>query len=263
MKASKVQQTARDRSRALAKARGFKLENSYLVYVGPSMLDSSVTVAAIVSGFTDASHNTKTADILQVTYMRTDMHPQDAINCGGDQAICGDCPFTKIAGAGVRLCYVRVQPVFSQYHKLEKGGYKFIPTMDLFNGWTVRLGAYGDPACCPIEISHDIKRRSVNTKAYTHSWKRYPELKAICMASVETDDDFKQACELGFKCFRVRSQADQRLFKREILCMNTQKGLNCADCPFCEGTVSKASHIAVTVHGPRNIVSQFDKRFLL
>jgi hypothetical protein len=258
----KANTSARLRSKQIAKQHGFVLQNSYIVYLGPSMIDSSVEVVGIVSGFLHKSKNTKTSDVLQVTYIRTDMHPQDAINIGADQALCGTCPFTKTHGNGVRLCYVRMQPVFSQYHKFCRGGYELIPTMDLFNGWHVRLGTYGDPACCPVEISQDIKNRAASTKGYTHSWKVFPELANICMASVERDQDFVAASILGFKCFRVRSQFDDRLFQKEILCMNTQRGLNCQDCPFCEGCQDKALHVAVSVHGPRNIVSVFNQRFV-
>lgn len=262
MKAKSAQKlTARQRSRQIAKDRGFILQNSYVLYCGPSMLDSTVDVVAVVSGFVKASSNGKTKDVLQVSYFRADMHPQDAINTGGDRALCGDCPFTKIGGKGVRLCYVRMQPIFGQYRKFSKGGYEALPTMDLLNGWKVRLGAYGDPACIPLEISHNIVSRALHVKAYTHSWERFPELSSFCMASVESEADFKRASKLGFRCFRVRSEFDDSLLKREILCMNTQRGLNCEDCPFCEGTKKRSMHIAVTVHGPSRIVSGFNARY--
>lgn len=251
----------RQKSKALAKKLGFSLQNSYLLYAGPSMLDPDSDVVAVISGFTRKSRNHKTKDLLQVSYFRADMHPQDAINSGLDKAVCGDCPFTKNAGNGHRMCFVRMQHVFGQYHAFCRGKYQPLPSWDLLNGWNVRLGSYGDPASVPVEISHNIKLRAAKTKGYTHSWKEFPELKPICMASVETDKNFYAARLAGWKTFRVRSHDDQRLFPREVLCLNYSRDLSCEDCPLCEGKSQKSLHVAVPVHGLQRKVQLFHQRF--
>jgi hypothetical protein len=124
--------------------------NGVVLYDGPSMLDGKpIVVVATLN-----SANAKTGNMVQTWIIRSDVHPLDALDTGGDYSICGTCPHRK------RTCYVNVSQAPSAVYRTYKAG-KY-PTFDatlhagLFMGRKVRLGAYGDPAAAPFEVMQQV-----------------------------------------------------------------------------------------------------------
>ena len=73
-----------------------------IVYEGKSMLDGMPIVMIALPDST----NRKTGNLIQTYIMRSDIHPQDAINSGQDESICGSCIHRKQVGDNGRTCYV-------------------------------------------------------------------------------------------------------------------------------------------------------------
>jgi len=164
---------------------------------------------------------------------------------------------------------------------------------------TVRIGSYGDPGAAPTDMWKDLIKHAKNWTGYTHLWRpkncnscgsrwkdEYsdfegkrdymclqcgglhkaqcdPELKTICMASVDTPEELGEAIQLGWRAFIVVPEeslrlfeADQRIIGRDhisssVLCpMTAGKNVTCDKCHMCQGTSSKVKqHIHEKVHG--------------
>lgn len=253
-----MSQIARANNRQLLKEKyGTLLRNTYIVYDGPSMLTGE-EVVVLASGFVRDSDNGKTGPILQVSVLVKGMHPQDAIDTGMDCSICGNCPFRKASNNGRRLCYVTMKPFFGMYRALLRGSYTTLPDFDLFKGWEVRLGAYGDPAAVPEYVLRHIVYHAEMATGYTHSWKHFPYLNDLCMASVVSDREYRQAKRMGFQTFRVRRSGDGSLYPHETCCPAKTRGLTCQECRLCSVV---GVDVANDVHGMAAIIKAFNERY--
>jgi hypothetical protein len=108
---------------------------------------------------------------------------------------------------------------------------------EYFAGSIIRLGSYGDPSACPIEVWERILSVSADWTGYTHQWRRFPKMKEFCMASVETVYQQDIARAKGWKTFRVRND-DESLQPNEFICPASEeagKRLKCEDCLACHG----------------------------
>lgn len=247
----------RQATRQTAKDLGVKLRNSYLLFLGDSLL-SGAPIFAVITGFVRPSGNDKTGDILQVWFIGAEQHPQDAINSGCDSSICGDCPFRKCSNNGHRLCYVEMKTVFNIYHAFCRGSYTFLPSLSLLDGWQVRIGAYGDPASVPASVLAPIVDRCSMVTSYTHLWKNRADLASFSMASVVTPLEYLQAKALGFNTFRVRSSGDCLQYEKEVVCPATTHGLTCSECGLCS---AKGVDVVIPVHGADWIVGRFNEKY--
>ena len=70
------------------------------------------------------------------------------------------------------------------------------------------------------------------------------------MASVDSIEEQKQAVSEGWRTFRVTSDLSDKL-PNEIVCPNTTKAIQCADCGLCSGTSTRARNIVIEVHGAK------------
>lgn len=228
--------------------------SGFVFYEGPSELDGSPIVAIA----TLESENSKTGDMIQTWILRKDVHPLEAIGTGADASICGDCVHRGVDGP--RTCYVDVGKapagVWKAYHR---GAY--LPLMgdpgtiaSLVRGRVVRLGSYGDPAAVPVMYWHALVYGSDGHSGYSHQWRRaeFQDLRAYCMASVESESERDLAHAMGWRTFRVRSES-QSLAQGEIVCPASDEGgkrRQCIQCRACDGAdrPGKAS-IAIVVHG--------------
>ena len=221
---------------------------SYLIYSGPSALDGK-TIFAALTGIEIPSANVKTGPILHTWILREEIPPVDAVRSGEDESICGNCSLRGNGTKG-RSCYV---PVFRSPTVIYKNRDKLKPITDkhLFRNRYVRLGAYGDHAALPTEITMDIHRKATGTTGYTHQWRTCDqELRKVLMASCDSVEDRLLAKEMGWNTFRIRRPGDAKL-KGEELCPASEeagKKLICHSCQKCGGNKTNKD-IVINVHG--------------
>ena len=224
------------------KTRGF------IIYEGKSLIDGSPIVAIA----TITSKNRKTGDVIQTWIMRSDIHPLNAIKDGSDVSVCGNCKHRPFLGGA---CYVNVGQAPSRVWEAYKAGrYQRMHPWDageLIAGRVIRLGSYGDPAAVPAWIWRALVRKAKGWTGYTHQWKIRPAMHDLCMASVDSYEEYRQAKDAGWRTFRVRT-ADEQLGDREIACPASDEAGNkttCEKCRLCGGTSKPAKDIAIIVHG--------------
>lgn len=237
----------------------------YVIYRGPSMLDGA-PIVVIASGFQGAKNKKTGSELIQVYILRDDMSPREAVETGADASICGDCAHRYLYdtdGAAIpatRSCYVNIahgpRITFEAY---KRGTYVDVTDQPpsaiaaLFLTRKVRFGAYGDPAAVPFNLLHLIAAAADGVTAYTHQWRRFPDLAAFCMASADTVTDRVQAAALGFRVFRVAPETGWTRDRSEVLCPASEeagKKVTCSQCMACGGNGSKArANIMIPLHG--------------
>ena len=243
-------------------SRAADLPLGYVLYDGPSGFDPHVRIVAVMTLESTNLKTTGSADRErvfqpQVWIFRADMHPSEAVSCGADAAICGDCPFR--AGAG---CYVRMDPVVSIWRAWQRGRYAAVDwsiLRSLMAGVTyVRLGAYGDPAAVPLVVWERLETACADARiiGYTHAWKdadrRYARW---LMASVETAADRLRARALGFRTFRIRAPGSP-LARGEFVCPASHEAgsrRSCEQARCCDGSRrGMRADPVIVAHGPRS-----------
>lgn len=224
-----------------------------ILYDGPSVLDGT----PIVCIATLKSTNVKTGDMVQTWILLRDVNPTTALKSGQDKSICGDCRHRNTS------CYVNVgRAPLSVYTAYNRGRYPLIDTSgyNIFQNRSVRIGAYGDPAAVPIDIWEKVSASAAATTGYTHQWRRYPELKPYCMASVDSLAERHIAKLLGWRTFRT-SRNTVKHHNESICPASEQAGykLNCNTCLACDGTASqRRGDITIQIHGSRARVNAFN-----
>lgn len=230
-----------------------------LVYDGPSKLDGKA-VQAILTGDralgSSESKNPKTGPQVQSYIVRTDVNPLTAIATGADESACGQClmrPFirakAKAAGKTPKAaCYVGVHQAPNATWKAHKGK----PVMDVtklsdkvkkaIQTRGIRFGSYGDPGAVPVKLWKTLADLVPNHKrtGFSHQWRTAPkDLKSLCVASVDTPDEARQAQAHGWRTFRVR-QATDPILPNEITCPASAEFLGkkttCQKCGLCNGS---------------------------
>ena len=125
----------------------------------------------------------------------------------------------------------------------------------MHSGRSVRLGAYGDPAVVPFELWEMVTSEARNHTGYTHQWMTCDQrLKKLCMASVDTFMEFREAQRRGWRTFRTIAAPEAVVSAgrdREILCPASKEAghrTTCEACGLCKGAGEEAN-IAIVVHG--------------
>jgi len=205
--------------------------------------------------------------MVQLFFIRADMSPLEAIDNGGDSAICGDCQHrgTVIDGRVVdRSCYVDIaKSVTAVYGAHARGVYPVVSIdvmAELLRDRRVRIGAYGDAACLPVGILDSIMEHVEAKTGYTHQWRKRPDLAKWCMASCDCDADYVEAKAAGWRTFRVRGENDPLHVREQICPANDEAGkrTTCHACIACGGTSAKARvDMAIIVHGAADKVRAF------
>lgn len=224
-------------------------KKGYVLYEGPSRINGDNIVAII----TNNSENRKTGDMAQLWILPADVKPTDAVKNGKDESVCGDC---KLRQYNRGACYVQIgegpRSVWAAWKK--SNTYSSLPLEEyhIYKDIPIRFGAYGDPAAIPSEIISTLKRFASNTTGYTHQWNKEhaASLRDHCMASVDNEEEYKQAVTAGWRTFRILSEG-AALMENEILCVNITNGTLCSDCSLCTGASKQAKNIAIPVHGSR------------
>lgn len=232
------------------------MSQAFTVYRGPSMLDGAPIRAILTRGST----NTKTGDMSQLHILVDDVAPHVATKTGADASVCGDCPQRPVNGGG---CYVTVfqgpraawQASHGRPVDLEGAAMFLRGKADKSKRRAVlRLGAYGDPAALPEYVVATLCA-AVDGRAtgYTHQWRRADcaWVQRYCMASTETMRDTLIAWNRGWRTFRVGAPGQVvNAPGKEITCVNTTKGIDCADCGLCFGALV-AKSITIEAHGAK------------
>lgn len=234
---------------AVKKEGGFKVRF-------PSHFDNSSLVMVVVF----SSENVKTGDMCQITFLREDMDPVQALRSGQDHSVCGTCKYRSGSG-----CYVEVaKSVRSMYLKLsesfymsgenlKKGsGYIEVPSFGMAGAILailnkpVRFGAYGDPASVSPELWNEFWQGAnlfggiEAWTGYTHAWQVRQDLRSWLMASVDSTLETIQAHANGWRTFRVYADSaafleDRQTGIKQVECLSDAKGLTCASCLICDG----------------------------
>jgi hypothetical protein len=241
-------------------------QSSFVVYRGPSMLDASATIIAIV---TLESSNTKTGPMAQLFIMPAFTAPHTAQQTGDDAAVCGDCAFRPLLvkaarEAGVpgaedmRACYVKTfQGPRATWQANHDAPVMLDRTLAILRATeaSLRLGAYGDPAALPESLIHTLSDAvSMRITGYTHQWRNpaFGFLRAYVMASCDAVTDYARAKAEGWRTFRViQKRMLPVLAAREIECPS-DKGVQCIDCLLCDGVqygaADRRKDIAIHAH---------------
>ncbi len=136
----------------------------------------------------------------------------------------------------------------------------------------VRIGSYGDPAAVPTRVWAELVRYQKHWTGYTHMWRQYmhgerinepscgTDLRAYCMASVDTPEERAEAQALGWRTFFVMPTfvggvdiKKLAVGHADILCPATdphpKRNTTCSTCLLCRGTSAPAPSIWEVAHG--------------
>lgn len=258
------------RTATARKANAYKKPTGYVVYKGKSLIDGKpIVVVAIVS----ESKNSKTGNMVQTYILRDgEKSPLDVVRDLDDVSICGDCKHRRGTGGS---CYVNIgQGVMQVWKAYKNGNYPYMQPHKLaphLKGRKVRLGTYGDPMAVPSWVWMDLVSCADGHTGYTHQWNpeseivqrvmrrdpdQYEDIRALCMASVDNEDEWWFATYNNWRTFRVRG-ADDGLNAGEFICPASEeagKKKICATCMACNGAGEKGSKLAkatpvIIVHG--------------
>ena len=223
-------------------------KNGVILYDGPSLIDGK-PIVAIATALTETSSNVKTGDMIQIWIMRSDIAPTDAWKTDCDTSVCGDCPLRKVDGH--RVCYVTLfQAPLSIYKDYKNGKYltaaEYPDLTKRMMKKPIRVGAYGDPAAVPAETIIPYLDRNGKWTGYTHQWSKdiAKPWRAYLQASVETDEQAKQAQQQGWKYFRVFPE-NVNIPKGLVKC----KGGDTTMCTFCGRCNGRKANVYTVVHG--------------
>ena len=235
------------------------MSNGVILHEGASLIDGKPIVMIGIR----KSNNNKTGNMVQVFYIRTDIDPMSANKSGEDFSICGSCDLRgkphnrdNKATADERGCYVMLLGILAIYKAYKAGKYPTLPTHEwgkFVAGRTVRLGAYGDPACVPTEINRNFIHGADGHTAYSHQAETvgadYDP--TICMRSADTLDDSRKAWAKGERTFRV-GHLTSMVKGKEILCPASEEAgrrTTCDKCKLCSGMTINAKSILIPAHG--------------
>lgn len=231
---------------------GVQNPNGLVLWEGASLMGGA-PIVVLATGIKKPSDNKKTGPMIQVSILRADVAPGEAIRNGADYAICGECNGRHVHDG---WCYVEVDKwVRAIWHSYINGSYRrsVDPGADLA-GADVRIGAYGDPAAAPVSLWRSIVARAACWTAYTHQWRDVPELRELAMASVDTLAEDTLAKSVGWRPYYARGSSEA-VPAGSIECPHETRGVQCIDCRLCFGNPSDARRkrpvpaITIPVHG--------------
>ena len=232
-----------------------------LLYQGKSLLDHKTEI--IVVGLS-SSNNKKTGNMVQTYILVKDTDPRLANKTGLDVGICGNCPHKgtphndpKFSTAKNRPCYVMLgwgpKIVWDSYNEGLYPAATAKEIIDLGDNKPVRLGTYGDPAAVPRYVWDLLLKKSSGHTGYSHQQKITDPYSDICMRSVESEKEAREAWSDDIRTFRVIENINQIIKGKEILCPASEeagKKTTCSLCQLCSGSTIKKRNIAIVVHGP-------------
>lgn len=228
---------------------------NYLLYRGPSLLNDE-PIKVIAAGVDTPSQNPKTGPMVHTYILVDEESPQDAVKSGKDERICGNC-IHRGQGEKSRSCYVNLTRGPKQAWEAPAAD----PRPGLAAYRFVRIGTYGDPAAVPYAIWEALLEDASGFTGYTHQWRGCDQrLQRICMASVETPAEMREAQSLGWRTYRaVDPAAPLQVLQNETQCPAQTAGAQCVACLACSGTSRRQNHIVARAHGISWIKANFTK----
>lgn len=223
-------------------------------------------IIGVLTGLEGGSLNPKTGAMVQAWIIRPDLAPMEAVRANVDDAICGSCALRGVSGFE-RRCYVPpwLGPL-NVYKSFIAGRYidaTWPELQALLEARHIRLGAYGDPAAIPFEVWKTLLRTAAGWVAYTHQWRTCDvRLRAIAMASVDSEREFFEAGFKGWRTFRIRGKHDLLIDRAEFACPASDElghRTTCQACQLCRGTASPARSVAIIAHGHNGAMTAFYK----
>lgn len=224
----------------------------YVVYQGPSAIDGA-PIVVILTGFGNASTNTKTGGMVQSYILRTDVAPVEAWREGADASVCGECPLRSPASGGSGACYVNKgqgpRAVWDAYKRgrYDRESVRFASFTIGETGRAFRMGTYGDPGAVPDAGAFwsglvAFTAPGQGHTGYTHRWRDTgASLRGLCMASVDSEAEAREAMALGWATFRVARKGDRTRIEGEAYCpasAEAGKRVTCETCPIkCDGSI--------------------------
>jgi hypothetical protein len=212
-------------------------------------------IVAIATGFSRKSVNRKTGQMVQIWILPRNIHPVEAIKLGKNKLVCGNCPLSPNNAIGADRCYVNVGQAPSGVWKAYRAGrYPKLTDYSVFDGFSVRFGAYGDPCKVPLPILASIATHATRTTGYTHQWSNpvYSGYKALLMASVDTPCQQIDAVKLGWRTFRVAPLGSDWRMIDEISCPASKEAgerIQCEKCGLCcGGRKATAKNVVIQRH---------------
>jgi len=214
-------------------------------YDGKSTIDGG-QVMGYISGEHKPSANRKTGPALQVGVMVADMHPCEAAKTGNDHSVCGSCPLrpsvhkaAKEAGeqVGDDPCYVSLFFKGAQWRGLSKNKTRAgVVAAYVADADFVRFGEYGNMSALPREVIEPLLKSAKKWTLYEHEWRKPGNqwLQQYAMASVHSEEERREANELGWRTFRIVSQG-QEPGPGEIVCPYETHEIQCIKCGLCNG----------------------------
>lgn len=175
---------------------------------------------------------------------------------GQDKGICGGCRHRYNPETGKRTCYVNLgQGVDITAKAYVSGAYVKLPwpagaamLRALTRHERLRFGSYGDPAAVPVRVYERLGIVGLDgSPGYTHRWRDLKGhslrvMQRICMASVDTAEEYHAARAMGWRTFRVREidsdGVPESILEGEAVCPAAHeagKVLTCAACAQCDG----------------------------
>jgi len=225
-----------------------KTPKGLVLWEGPSRFNG-LDVVVIATGLDGKSKNPKTGPMVQTWILLRDIPPHEAVKAGEDEGVCGGCPLRG------DVCYVNTWQapleIWKAYHR---GVYTQVSYEDgslLLEGQAVRLGAYGDPGAVPAEVWRHAVKRARRWTGYTHSWRIRPDLRDLCMASCDTEQDRIDAKAMGWRYFGLGEEP----IAGEIVCPASDEGgklTTCEQCGLCNGARGAGDNrrsIIIAPHG--------------
>lgn len=218
-------------------------QGGYVVWEGKS----PATNTDIVAILTMDSANQKTGNMAQLWILNKNVSPQDAVNSGEDQSVCGMCPNRHYSGGG---CYVLPWREPSQVWKAYKSG-----KYQKFNNQTfvdkgVRLGAYGDPSMLPYEVVNELSESFAFHTGYTNQWyapwydNRFNDLLQLSV----NERSITKAYKLHPKAKVFLTVPVGTKYKGSLPECPSKHGITCAQCKTCDGS---QTHVYIEAHGSR------------
>lgn len=184
----------------------------------------------------------------------------EIMRAGGDLGVCGGCRRRSPASGGDGSCYVRsgsrvgmaLNRWLASAHHLTFPGWE---TVRWFIGQfpTLRSAVWGDAAALPVDVWAMLEAlargQAVDVLGYTHGWRTARHLVGSHMASVESEEDRRQAEAFGFRTYRVAEPGTVKA-PDEIACpMSKERNyvLPCSGCLACgsKGYERKSRSVAI------------------
>lgn len=236
----------------MAKAKWLK--KNLILQETTSKIDGS-PIVVIATGLTTKSANKKTGAMVQVTIIRSDINPVEAIMQGKDFAVCGNCPHRAGGNVKERTCYVNVpKSVLSIFRAYKRGSYAhWDGDTSVFENRSIRWGAYGDPSLIDSEIVASISAAADMYTGYTHQWDNPigQEYRAFFQASCDSVAQKAEAQNDGWGTFTVLPIGfDVKTLGKVTICpASIDESVQCINCGKCDGAKKVARQVVIEAHG--------------